>query len=885
MIRTRHFLIAGVTAVLIGAVAACGGSTSPPNPSLTGMQALPHIPTIKMTSSVVLPSGSTVSPTQLTVLSMVDQAVPAANGQFSLSSSDNGSQIAVVLSPKGNPMLLGWIDASHPNISASTTAEVLVYFGLAGYLLDAPANRQTLIQAIPSAAGFPALVSAIAAAVAANPDVFSASNARVAAALTAVVGPLLSGASAPAVQPAAQVQALTPARLRELLTPKAVSVQGGSQSGLEVMPDNPFAAYVVNNTRRRTWAFVSSVSYTINGTTSPYAGDLTNFEVPPEVGLNNGFAGTISDLINYAYGNTTAAYAPVSAPDPPFAMTMYPAASATTYQVTIVGPGNGAAAALLSLPPNQSKQLAATAIKGYLVDAFLPFLVNAVAGINSAQSPNLTGSSKEFYSNLATNLGTDVVNLLSSSPSLYDKIIAGDQIGALNDFLNSAFTSNTYQQILEAYVIALPQTLAAAGSTGVVTQSTKGLMTALSSFNRILAAAGVGLQVFDSVVFENSIINANAVENWTLTVEPSPVTINPLTSTVNAAGSVTLTATLPGVTDLSPYSFLWNTTGLAGTLTGQNASQTGVTSYCTSSASTTYQANANPAFPNGANSLTDTVSVKVFQATGANACATQYEIGTTTGTGSSLPATIVVNKYTLNVSPENPVLAPGQTIAFTAQAGFLSTDGSQPSFQWSLQGNGSISATTGSTINYTAGASGPDTLSVTATDPQGNSLGSGSVTITVQQPSGLTFTASSGSACCGGIAPGTYTTSVVPVGSYETFCANYECGLQYGLVVSWPVAGTLTLDLGLQMGTTITSPGSWSTYTSILGTIVPGQFLFISSTSDNLGMVTITTLTPLPAGQQLATFTFTEGSTSGSSTRTYQGAGSFIIPAPPATTP
>jgi hypothetical protein len=618
----------------------------------------------------VLPSGSTVNPTQLTVLSMVDQAVPAANGQLSLSASDNGSQIAVVLSPGGNPMLLGWIDSNHPNISASTTAEVLVYFGLAGYLIDAPADRETLIAAIPSAPGFSGLTSAIGAAVAADPDTFAASNASVAAALTAVVGPLLSGASTPASQSVTGKTMSTTALLRQPVKPQSVLVQGGSQSGLEVQPDDPLSAHVVNNTRRRAWAFVSSVSYTIDGTTTSYANDVTNFEVPPEVGLNNGFAGTISDLVNYAYGNTTAAYAPVSAPDPPFAMTPYPSATATTYQVTIVGPGNGATAALSSLPTNQATQLASTAVKGYLVDAFLPFLVNAVAGVNSAQSANLTGTNQDFYSGLATNLSVDFANLLANSPSLYAKIVGGDQIGALNDFLNSAFTSNTYQQLIEAFVIVLPQSLAAAGSTGVVAQSTQGVLTALSSFNRILAAAGVGLQVFDSVVYENSITNANAVENWTLIVAPQPVTISPLTQTVSAGGSVTLTATLPGVSDLTPYSFLWTTTGLAGTLTGVNASQTGVLSYCTSSSSTTYQANTSPNFPIGQSSLQDTVSVQVFQATGANACSTGTPIAQTNGTTSSLPATVTVGETNGCFDQIASIMQAGSTYSLT-QTGTL----------------------------------------------------------------------------------------------------------------------------------------------------------------------------------------------------------------------
>ncbi len=887
---SRRLVIFGASVLIAAAVASCGGSDAPAyNPYLTGTQALPNVPTTKITSRVVLPSGSTVGATQLTVLSMVDQAVPEGNGQFSLASSDNGSQIAVVLSPRGTPMLLGWLDANHANISASTTAEVLVYFGLGGYLIDAPANRETLIKAIPSATGFAALVSSIGAALAADPDTFAASNAAVAASLTAVVGPLLAGASTtsavdPATEQALDTRSLTTSRLHQLVSPHAVQTQGGIQSGLEVQADDPSSAHVVNNTRRRAWAFVNGVSSTTDGITSAYSNALTNFEVAPEVGLNNGFAGTLSDLINYAYGNTTAAYAPVTAPDSPFAMTQVPDSSATTYQVTIVGPGNGAIAALTSLPSNEAKQLAATAVKGYLVDAFLPFIVNVVAGVNSANSGDLTGSNPEFYKNLFVNVATDFTSLLDNAPGLYDKILGGDQIGALNDFMTSVSNSNAYQQIIEDVAIGIVKNLETSplGSTVLVGSST-GIMTALSKFNRIIAAAGVTLQVFDSVVWEATIENSNAVENWTVTATSSPVKISPLTSTINVSGTVPLTATLPGVTDLSPYSFLWSTTGLAGTLTGANASQRGVTSYCSSSPTTTYQASATPPFQSGQNFLQDTVWVQVYQGTGASACTTAPLIAassTDATNGNSPPATVVVDKNAVSITPENPTVPPGQTVAFTADAGYVSTDGSQPIYHWSLQGNGSLSADTGATISYTAGASGPDTLTVAASTPQGMSLGTGSDTITVQQPSGLTLTASSGSACCGGLAPGTYTTSVVPVGSYTDFCANYECGQQYGLVVGWP--GIATLDLGLATGATITGPGSWGTYTSILNTIVAGQFLFISPTSDNQGQVNITKVTPLPNGQLLAIFDFTESSSSGSSTRTYNGGGSFIIPAPPA---
>lgn len=881
----QKFFIVSLTAVLITSFGACGGSSEHSNPYITGMSALPNVPTQKMTSNVVLPSGSKVSPSQVTVLSMIDQAVPVGNGQFSISSSNNGSQIAVVLSPKGNPMLLGWLDANHASVSATSTAEVIVYFALAGYLLDDPANRATLIEEIPSAPGFAAVVSAISAAVAADTEVFSTNNTTVSTALTAVVAPLLAPVSATTETSPSKIHSLTPARLRQLLGIKAVVVQEGAQSYLTVQPDNPLSAHVVNNGRRRAWAYVAGATITLqDGTIEPYLDDLTNFEVSPVVGLNNGFAGGISDIINYEFGNTTAAYGPVSSPDTPFAMTLAPSSKATTYQVTIVGPGKDAVAAVQSLPSAQADKLIDIGRKGFMVDAFLPFIVNAVAGTFSATSSNLAGSKQEFYTSLATNLTTDFINFCANAPSLYNKVLSGDRVGALNDFLTSLPNSNAYQQFSEATAIAVFAGFEATGATA--TQgATKGLLTALSSFNRILAATGVALQAVDSTIYGATTLNSNAVERWSVTVTPTPVTINPLTSSITTTGSVVLQASLSGVTDLTPYSFLWTTTGLAGSFTGANASQNGTTSYCTSSSSTTYQADAGTLFPSGQNSLQDTVSVQVYQGTGANACTTAPLLAATSGVGDALPATIVVTKNTLTISPENPILTPGQTIPITVQTTSGNPADSPPNFQWSLQANanGTLSASGGTTILYTAGVTGPDTLSVQGTDPlSGKVVGSGTTTITVKEPSGLTFTASSGSACCGGFAPGTYTTPAVPTAVYEPFCANYACDpQQYGLVVGWGIGGALRL--AIPDGTFITGPASWTMWAGILDTVVPGQFLFMCDTCDNIGNVTITTLTPLPDGTQLATFTFTEASGSPSSTRTYQGSGSFIVPAPPAT--
>lgn len=64
----------------------------------------------------------------------------------------------------------------------------------------------------------------------------------------------------------------------------------------------------------------------------------------------------------------------------------------------------------------------------------------------------------------------------------------------------------------------------------------------------------------------------------------------------------------------------------------------------------------------------------------------------------------------------------------------------------------------------------------------------------------------------------------------------------------------------------------------VLAPVLPGMFRFVSDTSDNIGTATITSLTLRPDGTRLATFTFTEASSSPSSTRKYSGSGAFIVP-------
>jgi hypothetical protein len=93
--------------------------------------------------------------------------------------------------------------------------------------------------------------------------------------------------------------------------------------------------------------------------------------------------------------------------------------------------------------------------------------------------------------------------------------------------------------------------------------------------------------------------------------------VTPATTALNGNGSVTLSASASGGTQLSNASYQWSTAGAAGTLTG------GTTNYCSTSAQTTYT--TTPSVVSGlATAVTDAVKVTAFSGSG---CVATNQIG------------------------------------------------------------------------------------------------------------------------------------------------------------------------------------------------------------------------------------------------------------------
>ncbi len=584
-------------------LAACGGgggsddtqATAPP-PVVTPV---PVYATKTAGATVTLPTGSKVAANQLTIVDSIASVTPAIDGTFQLPAYDNGTQIAIALSPAGNPMLMGFIDATHSTLSAQSTAQVLAWYALGGMLTLNESERAQYITQIPMLQAFPALVDAVTAEIVANPDAFATANAN----LTLAVNTFFQAVTGS--------NSVTPTRVHPqgiVVSPSATS----PQSGVALIETEPASAYVTNSYRRRTHVFVTRVKDTTDSDTTdsvdtPNAAAIVDFELPPTVGLAGGVTGSITDIFNAYFGNQPTAYAPQSSS--PFSVPLTTGVDKTTYSIINVGPGGHGQDQIATLTPAQHAVLVQTAINGLVNDAMIPFIGNVMFGsgflADSSNAP-IAGTTS-FRSALINNLEKEMLGFIPTLPGEEDKIIAGDYRGALDDLLFNVLNTGGVRTLI------IKAATDAAAEAGI--DSTK-LSTVVDKFNVIINAAGGVLQVIDSGVYSTQLAGSDVVDTWSLVTSATKVTLSPATTKVSLGSTVVFTAAVPGA-DTTGFSYQWTTSGRLGSLTENGgAGRTGQTTYCSSSALANYVANASTSV-----SLPSADSVSVTAFTGAGCVA------------------------------------------------------------------------------------------------------------------------------------------------------------------------------------------------------------------------------------------------------------------------
>ena len=583
--RMLHGAVLGLAGFLTLAGCSSGGKFGA-TAAAPEIDALPMFATKVYNGTVTLPAGSTLTPGQLTIVDSVTSATPTAAGAFQITAYDNGTVIAIALSPAGNPMLMGFFDSTHNTISAATTAQVFAFFALGGQQMLTESDRLEYIAEIQQLPGLAPLTQAIATEIATSPDAFAQTDIPVKTALntlfTSITGVVPHAISRP--------QGI-------LVNPTA------SQSGVTVLQDPPYSATMTNAYRRRTHAFILRQKDTLGTTDTPDAGTVTDFDIPPVVGLAGGVTGAVSDIFNAYFGNQPTAYAPQTTD--PFAVALTSGFDSTTYQILNLGPGGNGQSLISTLTTDQHTALVKVSVAGFTTDALVPFFSNLVFGsgfFTDSRVPSATQAA--FKTAFIGDLEADLLALLPSLPGEQDKLLAGDYRGVMVDLLQTLVTSNTVRGLfIEAEQQASTSVLGSALNKGAVT-------TAMQKFNVIMNAAGGVLQVFDSGVYNGQLLASDVVDTWSVVATGTKVNLTQSSTTANPGDTVNLTVLVPGV-DLTQgvFSYLWNTTATAGSLTevggGGRTGQTA--SYCSSSSQANYIANASVPV-----AVVDAVSVQVF---------------------------------------------------------------------------------------------------------------------------------------------------------------------------------------------------------------------------------------------------------------------------------
>jgi hypothetical protein len=636
---------------------ACGGGGDSGGSVAAASPAIPVLSTASGTATVVMPAGVGLGTDKLTVVTSIAQATPDATGKVTIASYANGAQLAVVLSPAGSPMLMGWIDATHTSLSAATTAQVLAYFALNGSLMLNDAERQALMADLPSAPGIDAVTAAIQSELARSVDAFTQADPALTQALATFANSTFAGAQASAAA-ATRTHAL------------GISITPATQSGIEVLQDPPFAAHLTNSFRRRAWAFVDRVSHTTGGVEVADPLAVTNFEVPPVIGVNGGVTGALTDIMSAYYGNQPTAYASITAPDSgSVAVPLVDGSDKTTYQVTVVGPGFSAGVAA-NLTGAQSLQLTDVALRGFVKDFLVPTLANAVLGSGAIDFTAGQGTDKaKFLADVLTSVTTDFIAFAPTVPGLSDKITKGQWFDAGVDITSTVAGSNTLRSML---IKGFELAVASRAEAGIDSGPMKGL---LSSFNTIMNAAGGVLQAFDSGAYVKDLANSDQADQWNVVVTPQKVALNPPASNIGVGGTVALTASALGVDSMAGFSYHWTTTTQFGDLSEiAGNSRVHQTDYCSSSEKALFVYETHPAA-----GTTDTVTVQIYS---GSACdpARGSLLGTATATVKFAGTTVNVI-LTQAWTDTGLAVMPGQQLTITTTGTMNYWTGGCPSTQ------------------------------------------------------------------------------------------------------------------------------------------------------------------------------------------------------------
>jgi hypothetical protein len=386
-VSRREFLVAGSAAIAAGALSACTSkkiietintntgtmssttttsvaATTKTSPGVVTTTApattTSTITPVSASGIVKLPTGSSLSISNLKVLGCLDETSIGNDGNFKVQEPGSGIAAVSLTDAQGNMLLAGYVDAGNPNgeISAQTTAVWLLFKAFA-ILLPSPALWGDFIKMLSATDEAKQLAKVISEQVAVNPTALADGNEKIIAAITGAVtslrGPdrLSNTMSSTAGQmfgaTMGKSKIVRMANETVIQGPAKLIVEGGEKSGAVVTADTSQSArpevngFAITNTRRRhLWYYVFELGYEDEyglyhpidpEKVAPRDPSVSQLSYCPAVSGYSGVIGTISDVIMQDMALTAETSLPVE-------LYMDPRnAAKTKYTVVVLGAG------------------------------------------------------------------------------------------------------------------------------------------------------------------------------------------------------------------------------------------------------------------------------------------------------------------------------------------------------------------------------------------------------------------------------------------------------------------------------------------------------------------------------------------------------------------
>lgn len=570
--------------------------------------------------SVIAPAGSNLDLSKTKLISGFAEYPVDNSGKTKVRFATGSTRLAFLVNEEAKAIMAGFVTDTQKEISAKTTAAVMLYFslGLSVQPLDVKKKYWEDYATLPGMDDFTALVVA---------ELAKDSKALQTQALAAPLS--------------AYVKTFYPTDSIDINAKQIQVDPNGFRSGIQVYELDHQNIQIRNNFRRRAHAFAYKTAYKnqegVETIVKQRVGgnDVaeTDVAVSP-TGAITSFTGTLKD---WALGK-----------GPEFAMTengpiplpIKDSESEATYKIRVVGPGVGNLAGL-SLTSAERDKLNRLMLETFAMDFFLPFIFDVMGLSDILTIPD---------SNFKT-LITAIDNFVKTTPIIEQAILDGNFDKALKEaiYLAAYEVPNAQFDAMVKAVSTGALELIRANKPDLVTASAEEIGDKAESMLKAVKYADLLIKFVDYNRLMNHIAFSDYNVEFTAKVKADDLVMTPKESTVVTQTSTTLKVeTKTALANGESFVYKWSTGGKYGKLSYQSKKDV---YFEASVGSMVYRAEAKPDdLSDGPN--VDTVKVEVFTKKGTSL--------TRIGEAS---AVVNVQKIKLLMKPNNITLAGGQNVS------------------------------------------------------------------------------------------------------------------------------------------------------------------------------------------------------------------------------